>query len=256
MDRVRLEGSCGGVQRMRAWFAGAAFARHRHDTYAIGLTDCGVQAFGYRGAAHRSTRGDAVILHPDEAHDGYAGTEQGFGYRILYVDPSRVCEAAGGLPFVRDPVVRDAGLARVIETAFACELDALAADAIVLALSEALLRKAGHRTREERVDGPAVERARQLLDAARDRVVRSSELEAASGLSRFSLARQFRARHGTSPYRYSVMRRLEFARERLGAGRSAAAAAVEAGFADQAHFTRRFGAAFGLTPARYAALKA
>jgi AraC-like DNA-binding protein len=32
--------------------------------------------------------------------------------------------------------------------------------------------------------------------------------------------------------------------------------ACDAGFADQAHFTRMFKAAFGLTPARYRALSA
>jgi AraC-like DNA-binding protein len=32
--------------------------------------------------------------------------------------------------------------------------------------------------------------------------------------------------------------------------------ACDAGFADQAHFTRAFKAAFGLTPARYRALRA
>ena len=34
-----------GVQSLRAWFSGRGFEPHRHDVYAIGLTDCGVQAF-------------------------------------------------------------------------------------------------------------------------------------------------------------------------------------------------------------------
>jgi AraC-like DNA-binding protein len=85
--------------------------------------------------------------------------------------------------------------------------------------------------------------------------VRSVELEAASGLSRFELARHFRAKLGTSPYRYSLMRRLDFVRKRLGAGRSTADLALEAGFADQAHFGRFFKKAFGVTPGRYAAMK-
>ena len=44
-----------GVELLRAWFGGRAFARHRHDTYAIGVTEAGVQTFDYRGRVERST---------------------------------------------------------------------------------------------------------------------------------------------------------------------------------------------------------
>src|SRR5215471_10947973 len=76
----RLERSCGrrpsdslrsrelsdGVQMLQAWFSGRGFETHRHDTYAIGRTDVGVQAFDYRGVAEASTPGQVVVLHPDE----------------------------------------------------------------------------------------------------------------------------------------------------------------------------------------------
>ena len=68
--------------------------------------------------------------------------------------------------------------------------------------------------------------------------------------SRFELARQFRALYGTSPYRYLLMRRLASARDALTGHASLAEVALAAGFADQAHFTRMFKSAFGLTPAR------
>ena len=73
-----------GVELLAAWLQGHAYHTHRHDTYAIGLTDTGIQAFDYRGAAHISTPGQVVVLHPDELHDGHAETAEGFGYRIQY----------------------------------------------------------------------------------------------------------------------------------------------------------------------------
>jgi AraC-like DNA-binding protein len=234
-DRVRAEGGAHGVQRLSAWFSGAAFSRHRHDSYAIGVTDAGVQSFWYRGSVHSSTPG-----------------EEGFGYRILYIEPARIAEAAGGLPFVRDPVVRDHRFAATIDAAFDAPLEPLAAEAVVLELAEALLGRSG--ALPVRCISQGVAQARQLLDSVTHRAVRSGELEAASGLTRFELARQFRARFGTSPYRYSLMRRLESARARLGA-RPVASVALEAGFADQAHFTRSFRRVFGMTPGRYAACK-
>jgi hypothetical protein len=43
-----------------------------------------------------------------------------------------------------------------------------------------------------RLDTAALEQARQFLDAERSRVVRSAELKAVTGLTRYDLARQFR----------------------------------------------------------------
>jgi len=248
---------------MRARFGGRAYARHRHDTYAIGLTVSGVQRFGYRGTTHTSLPGEVQVLHPDEAHDGYAGTEAGFGYRLVYVDPALIFEAvrqvsAGppALPFVRQPVVRSPLLAAAVWDAFSDTPEPLAIDDLAARLADGLLAAdpgSGHLTRP-RVDLAAVERARQFLDAETARVVRSSELETVTGLTRYDLARQFRGVVGTSPYRYSLMRRLAAARGLIASGRRLVEVARVVGFADQAHFTRMFTAAYGITPARYAQL--
>jgi AraC-like DNA-binding protein len=254
----------GGVELFRARFAREAYRKHRHDTYAVGVTDHGVQVFDYRGAVHASRPGQVVVLHPDEVHDGRPGTDQGFGYRIVYVEPSLLADALrtlrgtlSPLPFVREPVSANAMLARAVDAAFRAPLAPLAVDSLIVDLAQGLMAGESRGTaRARRVDARAMERARQFLDAEKTRVVHSLELEAITGLTRYDVARQFRIMFGTSPYRYLLMRRLELARERIHRGHALVDVALEAGFADQAHFTRAFGSAFGLTPARYRALRA
>lgn len=262
-DWIRCAEPVEGVERFRAWFAGAPYQRHRHDTYAIGITDSGAQVFHYRGARRASTPGQVFVLHPDEPHDGRAGTEEGFGYRQLYVEPARIAEAARvlcarpcPLPFVAEPVSANRLLGRAVRAAFHGPLQALAADDLVLALARGLLAAAGSSPghASSRIDVGAVARARELLDAACPRAVHAPELEAASGLGRYELARQFRLALGTSPYRYLLMRRLDRARQAIRQGVPLAQAACAAGFADQPHLTRAFKAAHGMTPARYRAL--
>lgn len=260
---MRLAPAQPGIERLEAAFGGVAYRPHRHDTYAIGMTLAGVQSFDYRGARADARPGDVIILHPDELHDGRAGAAGGFRYRMLYLAPEMVREALGRrarcLPFAGDAVHQDLAMRRALALALgdlARPLEPLQADAAVLAVAEALLRHdPGARGRPARTANVrAVARARDYLRAHPERGVGSAELEAASGLGRYELARQFRAQLGTSPYRYLVMRRLERARAAILGGAGLAEAAASAGFADQSHMTRQFGAAYGLSPGRWRAL--
>ena len=253
-----------GVELFEAWFPGPAYHKHRHDTYAICLPTSGVLAFDYRGTGEISRPGQVVVLHPDELHDGHAGTQAGFGYRQLYIEPALIFEAVRvlrghtcALPFVRTPVATNAKLFQAVTAAFAGGREPLAIDSLIVRLAEGLLDADPSCTQSARPPHLAVaplQRAREFLDAEKTRVVRSAELEAVTGLTRYDLARQFRLLYGTSPYRYLLMRRLKGARDLLARGRPLSEVAVDMGFADQAHFTRMFNVTFGLTPARYRAL--
>ena len=265
-DRIRCDQPHAGLQRLAARFGGHAYDLHRHETYAVGLTLRGVQAFHYRGARTASRAGQVMVLHPDEAHDGHAGVTDGFAYRMLYVDPGAISAALGDVapPFVPDAVADDPALATVLNEAFADfprTLEPLAVDAVVGRLAEGLIARADSARRSPR--GPTashaaalrgVTRAREFLVAEAPRTIASEELESVSGLDRFALARHFRVAFGTSPHRFQVGRRLVRARTMIAEGTSLSEAAAATGFADQSHLTRLFSARFGLTPGRWATL--
>lgn len=259
---LRSEAPAHGVARLRARLQRQAYATHRHDTYTVALTECGVQEFGYRGAVHRSLAGQVVLLHPDEPHDGRAGSDAGFGYRTLYVEPAVLLQALRSidakvrtLPFAATPVHDDAELARVLAGAFEGPMEPLRAQSLVWRVALALCRANGGTPAAPRtLDLPALRRTGEFLAAHCTRVVRAEELEALSGLTRFALCAQFRHCFGTTPHRYLLMRRLDAVRLRLQRGEHLSVLALECGFADQAHMTRTFKACVGLTPRQFAAL--
>jgi AraC-like DNA-binding protein len=259
MARISIGEGCDGIERLEARFRGRPFSPHRHDTYAIGITLAGVQTFHYRGEARHCLPGQCHILHPDELHDGASGTDAGFAYRILHIDPSLLQAALGGrpLPFVSNPVV-DLTDRQKRELSGAWEMEAAIDDTrrteIIAAVADILLAASSDAAKplpQLRLAG--LVRARSLI--AEHPADRHSigELERVADLDRWSLARQFRAAFGTSPRRFRTMRQLDQVRRSVRCGASLAEAAYEAGFADQSHMSRQFKRAYGLTPARWAA---
>jgi AraC-like DNA-binding protein len=259
-DQIRFDQPQAGLQRLAARFGGHAYNLHRHETYAVGLTLWGAQSFHYRGAVRTSRSGQVMVIHPDEAHDGHASVDNGFAYRMLYVDPASVAAALDGSPpFVPDVVADDPNLAELLREVFADfpqALEPLAIDAVVERLADLLAARSdgAGRSRQSATAHRAVARAREFLAAAAPRTVASEELEKVTGLDRFALARHFRAATGTSPHRYQIGRRLARAQAMIAAGTALSETAAATGFADQSHLTRHFAARFGLTPGRWATL--
>lgn len=251
----------GGIERIGARFSGKGYAPHRHDTYALGLTVRGVQTFHYRGEERASLPGQIIVLHPDELHDGGAGTDEGLSYRMLYLPPEDVAAAALSagctpeLPFVSTPVISDPDFQQALREGL-LDLDEpignLRRDSLIAALTRCLQRHGGRQgPRKAVLHWPGLQRcAEHLREHAAENVL-SEDLEAAAQLDRFTLARQFKRAFGTSPHRYQVMRRLERAKAGIRSGLSLASAAVDAGFADQAHMSRHFKRTYGMTPGHW-----
>lgn len=256
-DWVRRAPQHGAVERIEAYFAGHGYDQHRHDTYAIGQTLAGVQSFRYRRSQRHSLPGGCLVLHPDELHDGEAGSQEGFRYRMLYVEPALIQQALGGrpLPFVRGGLSDDPRLiaaSRALLQAIDTPLEPLEEQDALFELAHALDAVAGNRARGRRhFDFVAAERARQYIHAHLERPLGLDELAQVAQRERWSLSRDFRAPFGTSPYRYLIQRRLDIARRLMLGGQTLAEAALAAGFADQSHMTRHFGQSYGLPPARW-----
>ncbi|MFZ6653863.1 AraC family transcriptional regulator [Undibacterium sp. TJN19] len=254
-DWVRRATPLAGVERIEAFFKGRAYAPHRHDTYAIGRTISGVQSFHYRSSMRHSLAGHTIVLHPDELHDGQAGTTDGFHYRMVYVEPAMLQDILQGrpLPFIAGGVSTDPRLFRATQALlnnFTDTVDGLEQDDAMFDLAMAMQQVSGQPLAKPG-DFRAAQIAREYIDDALDQTITLDQLATASGRDRWSLSRDFRQFFGTSPYRYITMRRLALVRRLMLAGRPLAECAVFAGFADQSHMSRQFLKTYGISPAKW-----
>eukprot|EP00903_Cladosiphon_okamuranus_P001358 g1356.t1 len=225
----------------------------------------GIQTFSYRGEKRASLPGQVIVIHPDEVHDGGAGTQEGLRYRMLYVAPERISEVLEavrrpGLPFVPAPVVTDQRFRRDLAEALSDidqELGDLKRACLVSDLADCLSRHSDSAASSStELHLPGLRQCAAYLRENCAEAIGMEELEGLADLDRFTLARQFRKAFGTSPHRYQVMRRLDRAKWNLGAGASLADAAISSGFADQSHMTRHFKRTFGMTPGQWRRLSA
>lgn len=253
-----------GVEAVRARFAGHAYDLHRHDDWLVGVTDRGVQDFACRGVRQRSTTGRVILIEPEEAHDGRAGTPDGFAYSMVYLPRAWVrgglADAPGGDPGFRATLSEDAALGTAVRRACAAlarpGAERLARDAALDAVLRLLRPHLGRPVPRAAAgrDETVARRARERLHDAFDEDIGADDLARAAGaVDRFRLARAFRSAYGTSPHAYLVQTRLLRARGLLARGERPAAAAAACGFADQSHLGRWFRRAYGVTPAAYRA---
>lgn len=255
-DWVERSAPPGRIERIEAWFGGHGYDPHRHDTYSIGRTLSGVQSFHYKGALCHGIPGNTLILHPDELHDGMAGTDAGFRYRMAYVDPALIQQALGGepLPYIAGGLSSDSRLFWATESlvqAMDHALDPLEEQDAIFDLAMALRAVAGKPRGRKTLDYRAAERARAFILEHLHQGVTLEMLEQVSGRERWSLSRDFRVLFGTSPYRFVTLRRLDQFRTLILEGFTLVDAALAAGFHDQSHMTRHFTRCYGVSPLRW-----
>jgi AraC-like DNA-binding protein len=254
-----------GIETLRAHFQGHAYDPHWHDSYLVGVTEQGVQQFNCRRVKHQSTPGKVFLLEPGDIHDGEAPTEDGFTYRMLYLDPqwlqrelSVVFENApdnSQLSFA-NTLATDPRLAHATSLAFQTLHHGELKIVRQTALDSLLERLTSHlhwRTRygEDPRLPLVAQKAREYLHANARFDIGLDQVAAAAGVDRFRLTRAFKAAYGLAPHAYLVQLRLSKARRMLSSGAQTATVAMELGFADQSHLGRWFVRAYGLTPAMY-----
>jgi AraC-like DNA-binding protein len=241
---------------LHARFTNHAYPLHTHDTWTLFLVDDGAIRYDLDRHAHGALPSMVSILPPHVVHDGRPATSDRFRKRVLYLEMDVVGEDLIG-PAVDQPVIPGGSMRREVSAlhdALACIDDTLEAETRLAFVCERIRAALGGGSPDvrQRPRRDLAERLRDFLDAhAFERVTMAAAAEALDS-SPTQLARAFAEVFGIAPQGYVLGRRLDVARDRILAGQPLADVAVEVGFADQAHLTRRFKRFLGTTPARFA----
>lgn len=255
----------GDMELLRARYITHSFAPHYHEEFALGVIERGAEVFDYRGKAHIWKPGQVCILNPFEVQTGHALTELGWVYRMFYPGmtlmrqiTTEVTGRINATPFFDQPVIDDAELAGLLLLTHQALEDRnsmlLQRTQLMHAALGILIRRHSSLRTDAAVqpENPvAVRHVRDYIDAHYDEDVTIDHLSKVAAFSPYHLIRVFRRETGLTPHQYLMQQRLIRAQVLLRAGVPIRDVAVQTGFTDQSHLTRRFKQMVGVTPGQF-----
>ncbi|WP_323121401.1 AraC family transcriptional regulator [Burkholderia alba] len=240
------------------------YAKHTHETFSIGAVLGGRSTY-LNGATREAVGAGAVVLvNPAQVHACNPHGDDVWRYRMLYVDTGWLTGLQHALGFDANHDFRACSvtlstqadlygaLNRFYRLLVAPDADALRKQSAAVAFFTALQRRIDPAPAIRQPEAQAkLARAADYIDAHRTQALTLDDICAAAGLSPSYLIRAFKARYGMTPHAYLVDRRIQYGRTQLKLGRPIADVALDAGFADQAHFQRAFRKVVAATPGQY-----
>ena len=251
-----------GAEWLRGTYSDFAYAPHAHDAECLAVITRGAIRIRAAGREFVARPGDVFAANADVQHAGWPIDGAGWSLRTMYVGLDRLRsvltgETVTGTGTLAGPFLQDPELWARLLAAHQCSESTgpgLRRDEALIAFTDRLFERYVRPVRrDDRADDAprAVRRAREFLDAHLDTRISLQDLAGVTGLPPSRLLRAFARAVGMSPHAYQRQVRLRHATTLIRAGTAIGDAALAAGFADQAHFTRLFRRTMGIPPGAY-----
>ena len=240
----------GRFELVRMSLRGHRFPPHTHDRFVLSLSLSGTERITIDGTEVDLDNDDIGLLNAGEVESS-SSTASLWTFVSLYIDANEA-----------DPKTWRFDRRYMRSKRIVAELQDLAASDFCPHLSDSVVKKRLEAVLQEALNtaASAVAGDRKPPDdpiRSLERILSDPEYPAPSlktlaawiGISTPELVRRFKRRNGLPPSAWSYDKRLHRALHLVEHGSSLAKIAVDLGYSDQAHMTRRFKAAVGVSPA-------
>lgn len=239
---------------------GRSFAKHAHEEFVISANVVGREHIWLDGASHEAQASEVTLYNPGQVQAGDARNHP-WAFFSLYVEPGwfhSQLDIAKEILFQKPIFPYNHQAESIKQLGQAALIGGMGNDEVIectLLVLEQLVADCGIATQPVSPETcrKKVVRIRDLLLDQMNDPLPVSSLAALVDMTPVQLVRAFKLAYGLPPHQWLNIQRLIRARRSLQNGfANLAALALDLGFADQAHFTRRFAAVYGVTPAAYA----
>ncbi|CAI8841844.1 AraC family transcriptional regulator [Pseudomonas sp. IT-P253] len=239
------------------------YTRHSHAHFSIGAITAGCSTYIHEQSQFQVSAGTVVLMNPGDVHACNPIDDQPWSYLMLYVDTAWLTDLQHQLGFSHDLAFRrfaishnrDAslfhGLKGLYEVLVDPQQDVLGKHSATVEFFTEVQQRLNPGDQPLREPNFKLERAAEYIRDHCTHLLKLEDICEAAQLSPSYLIRAFKQRYGMTPHAFLVNRRIQFAQDQLRSGKLIADVALEAGFADQAHFQRAFKQHLAATPGQY-----
>jgi len=253
-----------GASVLHAQMSDFTYGKHMHEEFTLGVTLAGKQEFSSCGCRYQSLPGQAILLNPEEPHDGNAGSDDLLQYRMVYIHPKTFAPHLKELgichpqDFRIDQAVTDTPLMRnlllnmhTLLSSTTCDHTEL--DSMLFLLSEEMV-KHNRMYSEQKSSGtidPLMMQARNFITDNHRSSLQMEDISNVACMSKYYFIRKFKQSFRMTPHQFLLHCRIVSARKELEAGGNPTDVAYNNGFVDLSHLNRHFKRCFGVTPYAY-----
>lgn len=237
------------------WGDSLSFPQHSHDEYVLSCNISGNETLRLDGRKYEAAETCTTLYNPGQVQAG-----DGTSCLVsLYLEPDFFeTELFSNIHVNFDsPIVNDTELLilftslirPILENSHISESEEITFNILDYVLSKYTILSNSELINK---DDWRVSKIKDILLGDLARTPSLNELAKQVSLNKLTLLRMFSNATGIPPITWQRYRRVARARELLNRGMPAVQAACEMGFSDQAHLTRQFSSAYGISPARFA----
>ncbi|WP_448092646.1 helix-turn-helix domain-containing protein [Pseudomonas lini] len=239
------------------------YSRHSHAHFSIGAITAGHSTYIHEQSEFQVSAGTVVLMNPGDVHACNPIDDQPWSYLMLYVETPWLADLQHQLGFSQDSAFRRfsithnrdvelfTGLKNLYEILVDQQQDVLYKHSAAVEFFTEVQQRLNPVDQPLREPNFKLDRAADYIRDNCTQMLKLEDICEAAQLSPSYLIRAFKQHYGMTPHAFLVNRRIQFARDRLRSGKLIADVALEAGFADQAHFQRAFKQHLAATPGQY-----
>jgi AraC-like DNA-binding protein len=231
-----------------------AYKEHLHKELSIGYIKKGATVLNVNGKDYYIKAGEAVIIYPYVSHKCQPVDISDWSFTMVYID-DEFCKGIFNNVDIKNSIgikkLDDCELNQIKHLSEVLKSDVSRFDKeveLINAFSE-LLNTCDINIQlqsSKKMNLVKVYIEKHFLD-----ILQLKDLEERFDIDKFALIRNFRRKFNTTPNAYQLQLKIDYGKYLLKSSNNIVDIALKSGFYDQAHFTKEFKKAYGVTPLRY-----